>query len=52
MKMKNKTAKHFEEYKNLIKNQLNTKIKYLQSNEEDKYAETEFINILKKAEIQ
>ena len=28
IKTKNKTAKHFEEYKNLIKNQLDTKIKH------------------------
>ena len=29
MKTKNETAKHFKEYKNLIKNQLKTRIKYL-----------------------
>ena len=29
MKIKNETAKHFEEYKNLIENQLETRIKCL-----------------------
>ena len=52
MKIKDKTAKHFEVYKNLIKNQLNTNIKHFQSNEGGEYAGTKFINILKKAGIQ
>ena len=52
MKIKNKTAKHFEKYKNLIKNQLNMKIKCLWSNEGGKYAETKFTSILKRTGIQ
>ena len=52
IKIKNETAKHFEKYKNLIKNQLDIKIKCLQSNEGDKYVETEFMNILKDIKIQ
>ena len=52
MKMKNKTAKHFKKYKNLIKNQLNMKIKHLWSNEGGKYAGTKFMSILKRAGIQ
>ena len=52
MKIKNKTVKHFEIYKNLIENQLNINIKCLWSDEKGEYAETEFINILKKAGIQ
>ena len=51
MKMKDKTAKCFKKYKNLVENQLNTKIKHLWSDEKGEYVETEFINILKKAEI-
>ena len=50
--MKDKTVKHFEIYKNLIENQLNINIKCLWSDKKDEYAETKFMNILKKAEIQ
>ena len=52
MKTKDETAKCFEEYKNLVKNQLKTKIKCLWSDEEGEYAETEFMSILKRAGIQ
>ena len=52
MKTKNKTVKHFEKYKNLIKNQLKTKIKCLQSDKEGKYTENGFISILKRIGIQ
>ena len=52
MKMKNETAKHFEKYKNLIKKQLNIKIKHFWSDEEGEYAGTEFMSILKRAGIQ
>ena len=51
IKIKNKTTKCFKEYKNLIKNQLETKIKCLWSDEKGKYAETEFMSILKRAGI-
>ena len=52
MKTKDKTAKCFEEYKNLVENQLNIKIKCLQSNGEGKYTGTKFMSILKRAGIQ
>ena len=52
MKIKDETAKCFEEYKNLIENQLDTKIKCFWSDEGDEYAGTEFMSILKRAGIQ
>ena len=52
MKTKDKMVRHFEEYKNLIENQLNMKIKHLQSDGGGKYAGTKFMSILKNTEIQ